>query len=456
MLEQINAARANPAGAASRLGIDLNQGLSPGTISTAAKQPLAFHPDIVDAAHKHSAWMLATDTFSHTGAGGSSPGARMQAEGWSGSGWGENISITWGGGRTPTQSVVQGMEDGLFRSPGHRANLLRDAFDEAGVGIEGGEYRGQPGVTATQDFGQSRGSTYLTGVAFDDRDGDRAYDVGEGMAGLRVEAKASGGQVYRAEGWDAGGWQLAVPQGSYTLTFSGAGLAAPVVRTATVGTSNVKVDLDADRVGPVTGPGPEPVPEPKPEPVPEPEPSPAGLTLTGGPRNDRLAGGAGDDVVSGRGGNDRLAGNAGKDRVDGGAGNDRIDGGAGDDTLSGGAGNDRVVGGSGNDVLTGGAGRDDLAGGGGADRFVFTSLSDRGDRVSDFDAAQGDRIDVSALLDAAGYKGTDPFADGTLGLVDVRGGERLDLDLEGGARDVRGLVTLVGQSDDTGPSGFIV
>jgi serralysin len=162
-------------------------------------------------------------------------------------------------------------------------------------------------------------------------------------------------------------------------------------------------------------------------------------------------------VVSGRGGNDRLAGNAGKDRVDGGAGNDRIDGGAGDDTLSGGAGNDRIDGGAGNDAISGGAGRDVLVGGVGADRFVFADLSDRGrDRIEDFDAAQGDRIDVSALLDAAGYRGTDPFGDGTLGLVDVRGGERLDLDLEGAARDVRGLVTLVGQHDDAGPSGFIV
>jgi serralysin len=109
MLELINQARANPAAMASKLGIDLNQGLSAGTISAAAKQPLAFNLDLIDAAHKHSAWMLATDTFSHTGAGGSNPGARMKAEGYTGSSWGENIAITWGNGKVPSQSVVDGL-----------------------------------------------------------------------------------------------------------------------------------------------------------------------------------------------------------------------------------------------------------------------------------------------------------------------------------------------------------
>jgi hypothetical protein len=41
MLELINRARANPVAEASRDGIDLNEGLAPGTISAAAKQPLA-------------------------------------------------------------------------------------------------------------------------------------------------------------------------------------------------------------------------------------------------------------------------------------------------------------------------------------------------------------------------------------------------------------------------------
>lgn len=442
MLELVNQARANPSEAASKLGISLNQGLSSGSISAAAKQPLAFNQDLIDAAHKHSAWMLSTDTFSHTGAGGSNPGARMKAEGYDGSAWGENISITWGNGKVPSQSVVEGMENGLFKSPGHRVNILKDSYNEIGIGVEGGEYRGSSGVTATQNFGRDD-SPYLTGVAFDDKDGDNFYDVGEGLKGVQIEARSSTGQVFKADAWDSGGWQIAVPQGSYSVTFSGGGLEGPITRTATVGQKNAKLDLNTDVPNPPAPnpqppkpdpkPEPEPVPDPKPEP--KPEPAPEGVAKTGTGRNDFLFGKNGDDTLAGRSGNDKLFGNGG------------------DDKLLGEKGNDKLFGGSGDDTLTGGAGRDVLVGGSGADRFVFTSLEDRGDRILDFNAKAGDKIDVSALLDAHGYKGTDPLADGTLSFKDGGRKDRLDVDL--GDKEVKGLVTLAGLRDELTADNFV-
>lgn len=42
MLELVNRARLNPEAEANRLGIGLNDGLSPNTISVDPKQPLAF------------------------------------------------------------------------------------------------------------------------------------------------------------------------------------------------------------------------------------------------------------------------------------------------------------------------------------------------------------------------------------------------------------------------------
>ena len=430
MLELINQARANPAAMASKLGIDLNQGLSAGTISTAAKQPLAFNLDLIDAAHKHSAWMLSTDTFSHTGVGGSDPSARMKAEGYSGSTWGENIAITWGGSKTTSQSVVDGLESGLFKSSGHRVNILKDGYKEVGVGIESGEYKGSPGVTATQDFGRSGTTSFLTGVAFDDKDGDQFYDVGEGLGGVHVQAKSATGQAFDVDVWQTGGWQMAVPQGTYSLTFSGGGLAAPITKTAQVGASNVKVDLDADagQSSPIPSPTPDPtpIPAPQPTPVPTPEPTPVpkpdaiGVSKVGTWGNDTIIGTDGDDVLAGRSGNDVLKGGAGKV----------------------------------NDTLVGGHGYDHLTGGAGADHFVFNSLADRGDRITDFDASKGDKIDVSALLDACGYKGTDPIADGTLKFVDTWQGERLDVHING--KDIAGLVTLAGVHDDHGISSLII
>src|SRR4051812_41214133 len=58
VIELINRARANPAAEAKRLGIDLNEGLASGTISSAPRQPVAVNPYLTDAARDHSQWMI--------------------------------------------------------------------------------------------------------------------------------------------------------------------------------------------------------------------------------------------------------------------------------------------------------------------------------------------------------------------------------------------------------------
>jgi serralysin len=359
-LELVNRARLDPAAEAARLGIGLNDGLAAGTISTAAKAPLAFNPLLIDAAKAHSAWMLATDTFSHTGANGSSPGDRMAAAGYAFTGswsWGENISIRWGGTQAISQAVIDAFHDGLFRSPGHRTNIENAGFREIGIGVQAGEYQGSNGLTATEDFARSGSQPFLLGVAFDDRDGDHRYDPGEGLGGVSVDIRASSGQVWRLATWDAGGWQQPLAAGTYSVTFSGGGIAAPVTRTAVLGTANLKLDLDIDVA---TGPA----------------------ALRGTDAAETLTGTAAGELIQALGGNDTLRGGDGGDTLEGGAGGDR---------MYGDAGNDRLVGGGGADVLTGGTG---------ADRFVFLGLGDRTDAITDFSTAAGDRLDVAALFPA--------------------------------------------------------
>lgn len=125
------------------------------------------------------------------------------------------------------------------------------------------------------------------------------------------------------------------------------------------------------------------------------------IELTGGVDDDRLDGGDGDDQLAGGDGDDTLHGGAGDDRLSGGSGDDTLDGGSDDDILTGDAGDDRLSGGTGDDVLVGGLGNDILEGGDGADRFVFDETSDSAsetaDRVFDFNAFDGDKIDVSAI-----------------------------------------------------------
>ncbi|MFJ6827793.1 beta strand repeat-containing protein, partial [Pseudomonas sp. NPDC090964] len=85
--------------------------------------------------------------------------------------------------------------------------------------------------------------------------------------------------------------------------------------------------------------------------------------------------------------------NDGGDTLIGNAGNDILFGQGGNDALSGGVGNDILVGGKGNDVLSGGAG---------ADTFVWlkgdTNTNGGFDRITDFKHGEGDKLDLSDLL----------------------------------------------------------
>lgn len=132
-------------------------------------------------------------------------------------------------------------------------------------------------------------------------------------------------------------------------------------------------------------------------------PQPPAPQLIGTADNDVLTGTGGNDLMSGLNGNDFITAGNGADTVSGGNGNDVMSGGDGKDRLTGGngndkllgeAGNDRLSGGEGNDLLDGGAGRDVLTGGAGGDTFVFG----KSDRVTDFDAGQGDMVTFDAAL----------------------------------------------------------
>ncbi|MBN2978731.1 type I secretion C-terminal target domain-containing protein, partial [Pseudomonas lactucae] len=83
-------------------------------------------------------------------------------------------------------------------------------------------------------------------------------------------------------------------------------------------------------------------------------------------------------------------------------GGDTLIGNAGDDILFGQGGNDTLNGGAGNDILVGGRGNDVLTGGAGADTFVWlkgdTNTSGGFDRITDFKHGEGDKLDLSDLL----------------------------------------------------------
>jgi subtilase family serine protease len=153
-------------------------------------------------------------------------------------------------------------------------------------------------------------------------------------------------------------------------------------------------------------------------------PSSPSLNLTGDPfgvsQNDLLVGGAGPDQLDGKDGNDVLAGLAG---------------------------NDVLIGGPGDDSLLGGSGADILTGGPGADTFVFdqTALADAHaspavlDTITDDDqgnsgsysSAEGDQIDLSALLSAAYNHGSGEAVGSLVRVVESGTGANLQIDPDG-------------------------
>ncbi|MEM7769906.1 MAG: DUF4347 domain-containing protein [Cyanobacteria bacterium P01_A01_bin.37] len=118
--------------------------------------------------------------------------------------------------------------------------------------------------------------------------------------------------------------------------------------------------------------------------------------IDGGSGNDILNGGSGNDLMRGRGGRDILNGGQGRDRIFGGNGNDTINGSGSRDRLFGEKGRDKIRGGEGNDIIVGGFGKDTLTGGQGRDRFVYESIRDFRDKITDFEILK-DKLDVREI-----------------------------------------------------------
>jgi uncharacterized protein YkwD len=119
-------------------------------------QPLRMNDLLSAASLEHSQDMVQRGYFEHTTPDGQSVGDRLRAIGYSrgvSASAGENIAYGFADESTPASIVRAWMH-----SPGHRADILRPAFTEIGIGIAAGapelpaEKQAQS-ATYTTDFG---------------------------------------------------------------------------------------------------------------------------------------------------------------------------------------------------------------------------------------------------------------------------------------------------------------
>lgn len=371
LIELINRARLDPVGEAQKYGINLNKGLKAGTIDTKSKQVLAPDAALARSAEGHSSWMLDKDTFSHTGKSGSSSHDRMKAAGYDFTGYwhsAENISMRGTTGKLDLSASIKSHHKGLFLSEGHRANMLASDFREIGVAQVAGKYTsGQTYNTSmlTENFARSGSKVFVTGVIYDDKDGNDFYSIGEGRDGARISAQGK-----KVSSQDAGGYALALNEnGSDTITIE-RGARKAVVEVG-LGAGNVKLDLvdknlllTASSLDIKSGIA---------------DVSLLGVMnrkLSGSGADNKLTGNKGDNRLSGEGGDDRLFGKAGSDKLLGEGGNDCLKGQDGSDCLMGGAGRDKLFGQDGRDTLKGGDGNDLLEGGAGSDELLGNDGAD--------------------------------------------------------------------------------
>ncbi len=422
LLELINRARLDPAAEAARQRVPLTAGGV--DIDSTAKQVLAPNDALQTAAETHVAWMFRADVFAHEGATGDRAVDRAAALGYIGR-VGENLA--WLGQTGSTEAWVNLHFANLWASPDHRPNTMRPEYREIGVVVQNGiggiqTAPNTPASLLAEVFG-ARSQVFVTGVVYDDRNGNGLYNMGEGQTGTRFAADRT---VDTSEA--AGGWAVGVASGAAVpLTVTAGGVAVDLTVDTRAG--NVKIDVvGGDRldvsgsfdlidggfdvrmlgVGRIDGSG-----------------SDAGESIAGNKGNNRIAGEGGADSLAGGDGQDTLAGGEGRDQLSGNSGNDRVQGDAG---------NDQIFGQDGNDTLTGGFGNDRLTGGAGADRFVFGRGGGR-DIVTDVEARQGDRIVLDDAMWAGAKSAEQIVADyarvgpaghvildfGNAGIVELRG-----------------------------------
>jgi hypothetical protein len=158
----------------------------------------------------------------------------------------ESLACGFGSGTNDLTLAIHALTflivDADVPSLGHRTHLLatndfNSIFTEAAAG-----YGSDVSAACRNYWAFHTGVTdppgrFLTGVAFDDGDGDDLFDPGEGLAGVTVSVGAE-----QTTTNDAGGWSLAVADATHAVSCAGGGFAGTGSAPVAVSGANRQVD----------------------------------------------------------------------------------------------------------------------------------------------------------------------------------------------------------------------
>lgn len=139
--------------------------------------------------------------------------------------------LEWGSG-------PNGLQD-----PGHRRNLMNPAIKTAGMAFAAVTYEPStgfgPNVNAQELIGLGATPPMITGAVFQDRNTSGWYDAGEGLSGVQFTFEGPAGR-FVTNGFTAGGYNVALPPGTYSAVASGGGMRFPIsIPGVVVGSQNV-------------------------------------------------------------------------------------------------------------------------------------------------------------------------------------------------------------------------
>ncbi|MEL7472208.1 MAG: SdrD B-like domain-containing protein [Planctomycetota bacterium] len=255
LLELVNDARANPQVEAARLGIDLTEGLTEAEAALIGeKAPLAFNEALLAAARAHVADMNAQEYLDFLNPAGQDSQDRANAAGFTGlvteslaGDLGEpgDVYAAWLGNSNFRKSLLSLSEvfDEDFRPSAFGAGRVLAPADSDGPFDS--YWSAVVGAPTGDD------PTHLLGVAYEDANGNGRYDADEGLGGVTISVVDPTSPLlvlFNATTEATGYYQLALPDGTYDVTFADPVTGAELTQSVTIAGDNVRASVTGEEI----------------------------------------------------------------------------------------------------------------------------------------------------------------------------------------------------------------